>query len=117
MRSLWPAYSGWLAMLFPTLWEEVKEMGRRTNTHPGPLIDLRPVIEFLGLREVIEQAGVKRVVDAVGVKRVVEEVGVKHVLDEVGSERILAEMGIAGFLADLTPKQKRDILRHLRQGE
>ena len=71
-------------------------MARRTEK--GFPIDLRPFIERVGLGEVLRQAGLERVA---------KEVGVKAVIDELGVDALAAE---------LTPKQRRELLRILQQG-
>ena len=90
-------YGGWMATMFPALWEEVREMARRVKqSMVGPVFDLRPVIEHLGFAEVIRQVGLKRV------------------LEEVDLNRIMAELGPEWLLSRLTPKHRRELQRHLQ---
>jgi hypothetical protein len=67
--ELWKLYSGWLASMFPELYEEIRKMA---TSELGPIIDVRPVIEKLGLDNVIHQLGVKKVVEAIGVDAIAE---------------------------------------------
>jgi hypothetical protein len=96
-RDRWAFYAAWLAVRFPQLWEEVKQMARRANQ--GPTLDLPPVVDYLGIDEVIRQ---------IGFKRLIEEMGLKRVVDEVGVNRLASE---------LTPKQRRELMKALQKEE
>jgi hypothetical protein len=91
-KELWQVYGGWVSTLFPALWEEVKQMGRKSGK--GPVLDLRPVIQHLGLSELLKQVGVKRVINEIGLNRVIAATGVRQVIDEVGLARLIAEAGL-----------------------
>jgi hypothetical protein len=93
-KDLWEMYSGWVATLFPVLWDEVKLMGRSKS---GPVLDLRPVIEQVGLKTVIDQVGIDRVVD---------EIGWRPVLDRLGMDAMLAQM---------TAEERRELLQRLQE--
>ncbi len=58
-----------------------------------------------GFDEFIRQLGLKRMIDQAGLKQVIELVGVKRVIEEVGLE---------GWLAELTPAQRRQVREMLK---
>jgi hypothetical protein len=55
----------------------------------------------------VEQLGAKRVVDELGARRVVDELGARRVVDELG--------GVKKLLAELSPEQRRELKRLLKE--
>ena len=68
-------------------------------------LDLRPAIEYLGLHKVIEQ---------VGIDRVVEQVGSGRFTEQVGEKAVVKWLGLEGFLANLSPAERRELKRRLQ---
>jgi hypothetical protein len=68
-KELWQLYAGWLATMFPDLYEEIRKMA---TSELGPIIDVRPIIKKLGMADVLRQLGVKEVVDALGVDAIAD---------------------------------------------
>lgn len=95
-------YGGWLASLHPAVWKEIEAMARSTKRQL--VFDIRPAIESLGLERVIEQ---------VGLERVIEQVGLERVIEQIGEKEIVKRIGIDGFLANLSPAERRELKRRL----
>jgi hypothetical protein len=115
-------YGSWLAIAYPALAREVTHMGRTKGKKFA--LDFRPLIREVGWREIIRQTGLKSLVEAVGVKPLIDEVGLKSVIDEVGLKPLIDEVGLkpvideAGldqFVAQLTPRQRRELQRLLKE--
>jgi hypothetical protein len=119
--DLWAVYSGWLATMFPGLWEEVKQMASRAKR--GPILDFRPIIEKIGLDEFVRQVGLKRMIEEMGLKQVIQEVGLKQVIQEVGlkevikeagAKQVIDEMGMDELVSVLTPAERKELLKRLK---
>jgi hypothetical protein len=109
-------YSGWVNALFPRLWEEVRQMGRRSSS--GPVLNWRPAIEEYGLKAILDQVidvnGVGPVVAELGLDKVIAEVGLDRVLESAPAPKVIEAIGLDRFLSQLTAKQRRDMLRRLQ---
>ena len=105
-------YSGWLATLHPSAWEEIEAMARTANK--ALKIDFRPAIERLGLAFILEQAGMDRVIEQVGIDRVIEQVGIDRVIEQVGKKEVIKRIGLDDFLANLSPAERRELKRRLQ---
>ena len=81
-------------------------MSRRKSLKP--VLDMRPVIEFMGLSELIRQAGLKRICESVGVRLFVEEMRLERIV-----KAVIADKGIDWFINQLSPEQRLQLKQHL----
>ena len=102
--DLWPAYSGWVATVYPALVEELTRMGRTKREDPA--VNVGPLFQHLGWQEIVRQVGLQGLINEVGVERLVNEVGVERLINEVGVENVLAH---------LNAEQREEALRILQQ--
>jgi hypothetical protein len=93
--NLWPTYAGWLAGAYPALAKEIAHMGRTRSKKF--VFDFRPFLEEVGWREIIRQTGLQSLI---------EEVGWKPLIDEGGLDQLVAQ---------LTPRQRRELQRLLQK--
>jgi hypothetical protein len=106
-------YGGWLASLHPTAWREIEAMARAMGKRLK--FDIRPAIESLGLDEVIEQVGIERVIEQVGLDRVIEQVGLDRVIGQVGEKELIKRIGLDRLIANLSPRERRELKRRLQE--
>jgi hypothetical protein len=85
-KTQWhPLLASAFAGLHPAAWKEVKAMAKSTRGRPK--VDLEAVVELVG-----------------GLDKMIEQLGEKQLLEQMGSNRIVA---------NLTPAQRREVLRLL----
>jgi hypothetical protein len=85
--DLWQLYGGWLVSGHPAVSEELARMAR-AKAKPSEFFDLRPLVKLMGWPEFFRRTGLKDVVD---------------------------EQGLEALVSQLTPKQRRELLRRLQE--
>ncbi len=93
--DLWKTYGPWLAVYYPTIWQEV--MNVATN-----------------VEDRFEKPDFDGFLDRVGVQNFLTPVNAKRIIEALRPDRVVHEMGTKSFIDALTTEQREELKRLLQ---